>query len=118
MYWHKKLFENTKSAIAGIIRQHQVAIAGSKFMPPFTAEKYTLLCEFFKWHDKNKDKIHPVELAALVHIKLVTIHPFTDGNGRLSRLMMNFVLHRHEFPFLTFIMWIERVTIMRWSEHR
>lgn len=100
MYWHKRLFESTKSDIAGIIRQHQVAIAGSKFMPPFTAEIYPLLSEFFKWYNKNKDKIHPVELAALVHIKFVTVHPFTDGNGRLSRLMMNFVLHQYEFPLL------------------
>ncbi|KAF5431029.1 Fic family protein, partial [Candidatus Methanophagaceae archaeon] len=100
LYWHKFLFENTKSDIAGIIRQHQVAIAGSKFMPPFPAEIYPLLSEFFKWYNKNKDKIHPVELAALVHIKFVTIHPFTDGNGRLSRLMMNFVLHKYEFPLL------------------
>ena len=41
-----------------------------------------------------------VELAALVHLKFVTIHPFSDGNGRISRLMMNFVLHKHGFPML------------------
>ncbi len=69
-------------------------------MPPFPAEIYPLLSEFFKWYNKNKDKRHPVELAALVHIKFVTIHLFTDGNGRLSRLMMNFVLHQYEFPLL------------------
>ncbi|MFV9677827.1 MAG: hypothetical protein ACNYVW_09285 [Methanosarcinales archaeon] len=56
MYWHKKLFENTKSDLAGIIRQHQVAIAGSKFMPPFTAEIYPLLSEFFQWYNKKKTK--------------------------------------------------------------
>jgi len=54
--------------------------------------------EFFKWYDRNKDKIHPVQLAGLVHLKLVTIHPFTDGNGRVSRLMMNFVLYKHGYP--------------------
>ena len=100
LYFHKKLFENTKADIAGIIRAHQVAIAGSKFMPPFPAEVYPLLMEFFKWYDKNKDKIHPVQLAALVHLKLVTIHPFADGNGRISRLMMNFVLHKYGYPML------------------
>jgi Fic family protein len=35
-----------------------------------------------------------------VHLKLVTIHPFNDGNGRISRLMMNFVLHKHGYPML------------------
>ncbi len=100
LYWHKELFESTKTDIAGKIRQHQVSIAGSKFMPPFPAEIYPLLREFFRWYDKNKNNLHPVELAALVHLRFVTIHPFTDGNGRISRLMMNFVLHKHQFPLL------------------
>jgi Fic family protein len=42
--------------------------------------------------------MNPVELAALAHLKFVTIHPFADGNGRVSRLMMNFILHRHGYP--------------------
>ncbi|NQE04510.1 hypothetical protein C5S32_01450 [ANME-1 cluster archaeon GoMg1] len=100
LYWHKELFESTKTDIAGKIRQHQVAIAGSKFLPPFPAEIYPMLRDFFRWYDKNKNKLHPVELAALVHLRFVTIHPFTDGNGRISRLMMNFVLHKHKFPLL------------------
>ncbi len=100
LYFHKKLFENTKDDIAGIIRSHQVGISGSKFMPPFPAEIYPLIMEFFKWYNKNKDKIHPVQLAALVHLKLVTIHPFSDGNGRISRLMMNFIFHKYSFPML------------------
>jgi len=100
LYFHKKLFDDTKKDIAGKIRQHQVTIAGSKFMPPFPAEIYPLLMDFFKWYHKSKDKIHPVELAALVHLKLVTIHPFADGNGRISRLMMNFVLNKRGFPML------------------
>lgn len=100
LYFHKKLFEGTKTDIAGIIRSHQVAIAGSKFMPPFPAEIYPLLMEFFGWYDENKNTIHPVQLAALVHLKLVTIHPFADGNGRISRLMMNFVLYKYGYPML------------------
>lgn len=100
LYWHKKLFENTKKEIAGRIRQHQVAISGSKFMPPFPAEIYPLLREFFRWYAKNKNKLHPVELSALAHLKFVTIHPFADGNGRISRLIMNFILHKHDYPML------------------
>ena len=100
LYFHKKLFEGTKPDIAGIIRSHQVAIAGSKFMPPFPAEIYPLLMEFLSWYNKSKNTIHPVQLAALVHLKLVTIHPFADGNGRISRLMMNFVLYKYGYPML------------------
>ena len=73
LYFHKKLFDDTKKDIAGKIRQHQVTIAGSKFTPPFPAEIYPLLMDFFKWYSKNKDKMHPVELAAHVPLKLVMI---------------------------------------------
>lgn len=100
LYFHKKLFEDTKKDIAGKLRRHQVTIAGSKFIPSFPAEVYPLLMDFFRRYRKNKDKMHPVEQAALVHLKLVTIHPFADGNGRISRLMMNFVLKKHGFPML------------------
>jgi Fic family protein len=100
LHWHAKLFENTKPEIAGRIRKHQVAISGSKFMPPFPAEVYPLLQEFFRWYDKSKKNLHPVELSALVHLKFVTIHPFSDGNGRTTRLMMNFVLKKNGFPLL------------------
>lgn len=100
LYWHKKLFENTKSDIAGKIRTYQVEISGSKFIPPMPAELDFLLKEFFGWYNKNKDKLHPVELSALVHLKFVRIHPFSDGNGRISRLMMDFVLNKKGFPML------------------
>ncbi len=100
LQWHRTLFLETKKDLAGILRKHQVVISRSKFMPPSPVEVYPLLNEFFKWYNKDKDKIHPVELAALVHLKFVTIHPFGDGNGRISRLMMNFVLKKHTYPML------------------
>lgn len=98
LHWHKKLFNNTKPDIAGRIRTHGVAISGSKFIPPTPAELNPLLKDFFSWYNKNKNKTQPVELAALVHLKFVTIHPFGDGNGRISRLMMNFALNRYGYP--------------------
>lgn len=39
-------------------------------------------------------------MAALVHLKFVTMHPFADGNDRTSRLLMNFILNRHGYPML------------------
>lgn len=98
--WHKELFKETKPEVAGKIRNYQVAISGSKFKPPYPVEIYPMLRDFFKWYQKNKKILHPVELAGLVHLKFVTIHPFGDGNGRISRLMMNFVLHKNGFPML------------------
>ena len=100
LHWHKTLFAGTKPDIAGLIRKHGVKIAGSKFTPPSPVELQPLLRQFFSWYESRRVKIHPVELAALTHLKWVSIHPFSDGNGRISRLMMNFVLYRHGFPML------------------
>jgi Fic family protein len=100
LHWQRRLFESTKEDIAGRIRRHQVAISASKFVPPSPAEVYPLLREFFRWYGRSKRKLHPVELAALVHLKFVTIHPFADGNGRVSRLIMSFVLSKQGFPML------------------
>ena len=100
LYWHKGLFCITNTGIAGKIRAHGVAISGSKFVPCTPVEINPMLRDFFRWYNKNKGKLHPVELAALVHLRFVTIHPFGDGNGRLSRLMMNFVLNKYGYPML------------------
>ncbi len=100
LHWHRLLFQSTRPDIAGKIREHQVAISGSKFLPPSPVEIMPLISDFFRWYNKNKAKTHPVELAALVHLKFVTIHPFSDGNGRISRLLMNHVLNRSKHPLL------------------
>ena len=96
--WHHEMFRSTRPDIAGRIREHQVAISGSRFTPPSPVEVYPLLRGFFRWYDRMEGGLHPVEFAALVHLKFVTVHPFSDGNGRVARLLMNFVLHRAEFP--------------------
>jgi Fic family protein len=98
--WHWKLFNRTKGEMAGKIRKYQVAIRGSKFMPPLPVEIHPMLTEFFQWYNRNKNKTHPVELAAIAHLKFVTIHPFGDGNGRISRLIMNFILSKKKYPML------------------
>jgi Fic family protein len=98
--WHWKLFKDTKADIAGKVRRHGVRIAGSRFVPPSPVELQALLTEFFAWYRKVAPTLNPVALAALVHLKFVSMHPFADGNGRISRLMMNFVLYRHGFPML------------------
>jgi Fic family protein len=98
--WHRELFENTKSRIAGRVRNYNVYISGSAHVPADFSELPTLLVEFFKWYNKVKAKTHPVELSALVHLKFETIHPFGDGNGRIGRLIMNFILHKTGYPML------------------
>ncbi|MCJ8306174.1 MAG: Fic family protein [Nitrosopumilus sp.] len=98
--WHKKLFEQTKPDIAGLLRDYDVGIGQSKFKPPPHNAVNLLVNGFFKWYATSKKKLNPVELAALVHLKFVTIHPFGDGNGRTTRLMMNYVLNKFDYPLL------------------
>ncbi len=56
--------------------------------------------ELIQWYREQEEKkeFHPVVLAALLHYKFVCIHPFDDGNGRMSRLLMNYVLLKHNLP--------------------
>ncbi|MDE1825692.1 MAG: Fic family protein [Candidatus Micrarchaeota archaeon] len=100
LQWHKKLFADTKMEVAGKIRDYPVLINRTDFLPPRPERLDDLLEDFFSWYNRAKDEINPVKLAALVHLKFVSIHPFGDGNGRISRLMMNFVLHRMDYPMM------------------
>ncbi|WJS93039.1 Fic family protein [Flavobacterium johnsoniae] len=77
---------------AGRYRKVQVMIQGSSHMPPQPLLVPQEMEEYFIWYEINKNKLHPVVLAAEMHERLVTIHPFIDGNGRTSRLIMNLIL--------------------------
>jgi len=100
IHWHKELFKEADIEIAGMIRKHPVAIARSKTELPLPEELDTLLYELFQWYNKTYGKINPAFMAALVHLKFVSIHPFSDGNGRISRLMMNQTLNSQGYPML------------------
>jgi Fic family protein/plasmid maintenance system antidote protein VapI len=77
---------------AGRYRRVQVMIKGSSHMPPQPFIVAKEMEDYFIWFEENKSKMHPVILAAEMHERLVTIHPFIDGNGRTSRLIMNLIL--------------------------
>ena len=65
-------------------------ITGSEFELPKYQNLPKLMKEFTSKIELNKEKMHPVELAAWLHERIVSIHPFIDGNGRTARLLMNF----------------------------
>ena len=50
------------------------------------------------WYQDNMNKLNPVQLAAEFHYKFVCIHPFDDGNGRVARLVMNYILYKNNYP--------------------
>ncbi len=92
------LTKNTGVVYGGRIRFFDVQIQGSTHVPPPHTEVKRHMLNLFKWHSANKDRLHPFELAALIHAKLTWIHPFEDGNGRTARTVMNFILMKKGFP--------------------
>jgi len=85
---------------AGKYRNSAVIIGGADHKPPEAMEIPKLMQNLINWVGDNKKKMHPVELASILHHKLVFIHPFFDGNGRTSRLTMNIILMQSGFPLV------------------
>lgn len=74
-------------------------------VPPLPEEVPALMREYVEWlHSEEAEDMHPVRFAALAHLKLVDIHPFSDGNGRTSRLVMNLILLRAGYPPVIILM--------------
>ncbi len=100
---HTILFFGIDDSIAGKLRsdlKRDVNIAGTTYVPPKWQEINKELDNFFKWYKANNRKLHPLELTSLIHLKLISIQPFVDGNSRLSRLLMNWILWKKSYPLI------------------
>lgn len=97
---HLIILRNISERFAGRYRRTTVRIFGSNVKFPSSDKVPQLVKNVIYWYKKNKNKYHPLELAILVSMKLVTIHPFIDGNGRVSRLVMNFLLSKKNYPWI------------------
>ncbi len=84
----------------GAWRNVNVFIRTSKYEFPNWKTVPNLMAQLLKWYSANEGSVHPLELAAKFHARLVTIHPFADGNGRMARLLMNFILQANGYPFV------------------
>jgi len=94
---HKRVMGFVDPTEAGVYRNTQVFVGGHVPPPPFEVPE--LVEEFVEWLNSEEAlQLHPIKFAALVHYKLVYIHPFTDGNGRTSRLLMNLILMQAGYP--------------------
>lgn len=91
---HSILMENI--LVGGVYRNVEVRITGAKHKPPAPSEMYYQIKEFFS-NMNSKSDLNPIELAAWTHAEFVKIHPFVDGNGRTSRLIMNYQLMSNGF---------------------
>jgi Fic family protein len=98
---HKICFEDSKP-FAGQFRNVEVVIKNSKGeinhvgMP--VSELNEELTDLINWYIKNKKKFRPLILAAIIHNQFEHIHPFQDGNGRVGRLLLNFILLKNRYP--------------------
>lgn len=92
---HAILTENI--IIGGIYRNQEVRISGAGHTPPAGNEMYRQIKDFYADLDWKKKALNPIEYAAWTHAEFVRIHPFIDGNGRTSRLIMNYQLMAAKF---------------------
>lgn len=98
---HALILKSIMDSEAGAYRKVPVYILNTDghrhdFPQPYLVPK--LMEDFFIFFNENKDKLHPVAMASNLHQKLVNIHPFIDGNGRTSRLVMNLFLIQNGYP--------------------
>lgn len=95
---HYLVLKNIDDKNAGTYRSINVGISGSHHTPTHFLQVPDVMKELFNWYEDNKNRLHPVELAALFHFKFVFIHPFADGNGRTARLLLNLILMQNGYP--------------------
>ena len=75
---------------------------GDRFEYASPEETPALMTDLVDWYNQaeKEGKYSPVELAALFHYRYIRIHPFEDGNGRIARLLVNYILTRHDYPMI------------------
>jgi Fic family protein len=95
---HYLILKSIDTSNSGKYRNLDVMISGSKHKPPTFLQVENLMNDYFKFYQDNKEGMNPILLSAYMHEKLVTIHPFIDGNGRTSRLVMNLILLQNGYP--------------------
>lgn len=95
---HQIILQGIDRSHAGIWRPVNVLIAGARHRPSDALLVPEEMSRFVAWYHAEGATLHPVERAARVHADFVKIHPFVDGNGRTSRLLMNLELMRAGFP--------------------
>lgn len=101
---HSIILKNISENFAGRYRETSVRIFGSDAKFPDASKVPQLVKNLIYWYKLNKNKIHQFELAIIFSNKLVSIHPFIDGNGRVSRLIMNFLLKKRNYPWINIYM--------------
>lgn len=104
-FWKEAITEDhqptRRKIIVGNYKQHPNSVRlenGEMFDYASVTDTPILMRELIDWYKTEGKDFHPVVLAAIFHYKFVRIHPFDDGNGRVARLLLNYILLKNNFP--------------------
>jgi Fic family protein len=99
---HRLVVFNTlgQDLISQIGKYRNVQVFVGRSIPPNPSEVPNQMSKLLKWYSINRKKLHPLVLASHFHTEFEKIHPFVDGNGRVGRLLMNFILHKNKYPMI------------------
>ncbi|HLD78310.1 MAG TPA: Fic family protein, partial [archaeon] len=96
---HKLLMHNILWRYAGRFRDIQVRVGD--FYPPPPESVPDAFSRLMRWYIGNKNRYHPLVVAAHFHAHFERVHPFRDGNGRTGRLLLNHILRSAGYPMLS-----------------
>jgi len=94
--WHKNIFRETRPDIAGRFRNYSVRVGS--YVAPDWSEVESLMEQIVTF--AKQSTLNSVEVAARAHYMFEKVHPFGDGNGRVGRLLMNYILWKNGYPML------------------
>ena len=92
-----EILKNDVAEEAGQFRDGQVYVGN--LIPVKASMIETEIDKIISWYKKNK-RLHPLELTTVFHCDFERIHPFFDGNGRVGRLLLNFILLKNNYPVI------------------
>lgn len=95
---HRLVLKGILDEYAGVYRKEQVFISGATHRPPAPYLIQEKMDQMMNWYRNEGVFLHPVKRGAMLHAIFVGIHPFIDGNGRTSRLLLNLELMKDGFP--------------------
>lgn len=95
---HHLVLKGINDKYADVYRDQQVFISGATHTPPAPFKIQEQMNALITWYETEAQQLHPITRGAMLHVIFVGIHPFIDGNGRTSRLLLNLELMKNGYP--------------------